>query len=300
MTTELTRYDAACRALAEAVAIDEVKDIRDQAMAMACYARQAKNRDLEAGAVALRMRAVRRLAQLMQAQKEAVGLSKGGRPAKTGLAQNPVLATLAMQGIDKNLAHQARQLGALSEQEFEQKVHETRAAVMAAGGKVVKSKRQGQGGGRGKKKTSSPIGGERSREAVDDTAPKEETVTVRDDVGVDSGGEADDLRVRVKELQDENLRLKSTVEELRAKLATATGDDMSISEFLAKHKQWEETFEAQRSIIAERDAKIAQLQNENSSLRAGAVASPAAPLDDPRDAGPIPASLDRTRQGVAP
>jgi hypothetical protein len=132
MTTELTRYDAACRALAEAVAIDEVKEIRDQAMAMACYAQQAKNRKLEADAVELRMRATRRLAELMQAQKEAVGLSKGGRPTKTGLAQNPVLATLAMQGVDKNLAHQARQLGALSEQEFEQKVAETRAAVTTA------------------------------------------------------------------------------------------------------------------------------------------------------------------------
>src|SRR5262249_61031904 len=109
MTTELTRYDAACRALAEAVRVDEVKDIRDQAMAMACYARQAKNRDLEADAVALRMRAVRQLAQLMQAQKEAVGLSKGGRPAKTGLSGHPV-ATLAVKAIAKNLGHQARQI----------------------------------------------------------------------------------------------------------------------------------------------------------------------------------------------
>jgi len=190
--TSLVRYDAAC-ALAEAVAIDEVKDIRDQAMAMAAYAKQAKNRDLEADCVEIRMRATRRLDQLRRAQKETVGLAKGGKPYQrskhTGLSDSPV-ATLAMQGIGKNLAHQARQLGALSEQEFEQKVAETRAAVTSAVNKVVKSKRQARLARRRQG------AGKRSREAVDDAAPKEETVTVRDGVGADSGGEADDLRVR--------------------------------------------------------------------------------------------------------
>jgi hypothetical protein len=74
---------------------------------------QRKNREAEADAVAIRMRATRRLDQLRQAQKDKIGLAKGGQPYQrrkpTGLADNPV-ATLAMQGIDKNLAHQARVL----------------------------------------------------------------------------------------------------------------------------------------------------------------------------------------------
>ena len=132
---QLTRYDAACRALAAVRSVDEVKDIRDQAVAMAAYARQAKNRDLEADAVEIRMRATRRLDQLRLAQKETVGLNQGAVPGKTGLRGNPVLdprPTLASQGIDKNLAHQARLLGALSDEKFEAVVADARDKVARA------------------------------------------------------------------------------------------------------------------------------------------------------------------------
>src|SRR5262249_43132743 len=128
---KLVPYAAACRALAEAVRVDDVKHILDAAAAMQEYARRAKNRDAEADAVEIRLRATRRLDELRQAQKETVGLAKGGQPYQrrpTGLAANPV-ATLAMQGIDKNLAHQARVLGAMDDTAFEHKIAEARASA---------------------------------------------------------------------------------------------------------------------------------------------------------------------------
>jgi N6-adenosine-specific RNA methylase IME4 len=140
MSSTLVRYDAACRALAEARNIDEVKDIHDKAIAMAAYARQAKNRDLEADAVEIRMRATYKLGQLCRAQKESVGLAKGGeqyhQKPSTGLSVNPV-PTLASQGIDKNLAHQGRVLAALSPERFEQAVVDARSATTRAFRNVV-------------------------------------------------------------------------------------------------------------------------------------------------------------------
>jgi N6-adenosine-specific RNA methylase IME4 len=135
MTTGLALYDAARRALAEAVAVDEVKNILDLAVAIRVLAKQAKDRDLEADAVELRMRATRRLAELIKAQKQTVGLAKGGKPYHrsgfTGLPQN-LVATLAEAGIDKNLAHQARVLGALSDDKFKALVTDAHDKVARA------------------------------------------------------------------------------------------------------------------------------------------------------------------------
>jgi hypothetical protein len=110
----------------------------------------------------------------------------------------------------------------------------------------------------------------------------------RNDIGADSRVEAERLRVRVEELQAQVRQrdfkitgLESEIEELRGKLATGIGGDMSISEFQAAHKQWEEAFETQRGIIA-------RLENENAKLRAGAAAPPA---DDELD---IPERLKRS------
>jgi hypothetical protein len=117
---------------------------------------------------------------------------------------------------------------------------------------------------------------EAAKAAADKPKPKP-----RDDVGADSRAEAERLRVCVEELQTEKRRLEfkitgleREIEELRGKLATATGGDMSISEFQAAHKEWEDTVETQRGIIA-------RLEKENATLRAVVAAPPDDGLDIP-------------------
>jgi N6-adenosine-specific RNA methylase IME4 len=133
--TSLAVYDRACAAIAEAVSVDEVKNFIDISAAMRAYARQAKNHQIEADAVAIRLRATRRLDQMRQAQAATVGLATGGehggRRRLDGSRADPsnVRATLASQGIDKHLAHQGRVLGRLSDEAFERKVAEARSSV---------------------------------------------------------------------------------------------------------------------------------------------------------------------------
>jgi N6-adenosine-specific RNA methylase IME4 len=143
--TELVRYDAACKALAEAVSVDEVKDIRDVAMAMKLYAKQAKNKVLEADAYELRVRAERKLGKMIAAQKATVGLATGGQPYQqrrsTGTRAEPVASppapTLAEAGIDKKLSSRAQKMSAIPPAAFEEMVAEGRDEVQRAAEKRV-------------------------------------------------------------------------------------------------------------------------------------------------------------------
>lgn len=127
--SELVRYDAACKALAEAKTADEVKNIRDKAVAIKAYARQAKNKSLEADAFEIRVRAERRLGELMAAQPKAKGGSEAGVGRRGNAGLPKTLITLADAGIDKNLAHRARRLNALTTNEFETLIAEGREDV---------------------------------------------------------------------------------------------------------------------------------------------------------------------------
>jgi N6-adenosine-specific RNA methylase IME4 len=123
----LLRYDAAKRALAEAHRVDEVKDIRDKAVAMQAYAKQAKDTTLIVQATEIRMRAECRAGELlieMADRKE----RHNGRNVKGKTVQGLPRVTpekapkLADLGINKTQSSRWQKLAALDADTFEAKV----------------------------------------------------------------------------------------------------------------------------------------------------------------------------------
>lgn len=139
--TELVKYEEARRLLAEAVAVDEVQAIRSQAEAMRAYARQAKDRDMEIAAAQIRFRAERRLGEMIVAQKETVGLAKGGTPYRNSTCsdaeqvETPV-PTLEQAGIDRKLSSRAQRMAAIEPERFEALLERHREEVEAGNNKV--------------------------------------------------------------------------------------------------------------------------------------------------------------------
>jgi N6-adenosine-specific RNA methylase IME4 len=130
MAFELVRYTAARKALAEAKRVDEAKEIHNQAVAMQVYAEQAKDGRLIGMATEIRKRAVRRIGQLMKADREAGKLAKAGRHPKNRVFQKP--DSLKTKGIDKNLADRARKAEAMSDEKHEEDVERAVKIAVAA------------------------------------------------------------------------------------------------------------------------------------------------------------------------
>ena len=138
-SVELVKYSAACRALAEAVAVDEVKELHDEAAAFQEYAKQAKNRQMEIDAAAIRIRAERRLGELLREAEKQVGARGQSGGDTRGSKKEPRVnapPTLASLGIDKKLSSRSQKLAAMPEKQFEQKLSTWKEKVEQDKGKV--------------------------------------------------------------------------------------------------------------------------------------------------------------------
>jgi hypothetical protein len=134
----LVKYEAAKFALAEAVRADEVMNIRDKSAAIAAAARVAKDKQLEIDASEIRIRAERRLGEMLAEQKAGEGLNKGA--AAGGVKESPrgnyteprdTTPTLASVGISKKLSSRAQSLAAIPVEDFEVTLDEHRAQQQA-------------------------------------------------------------------------------------------------------------------------------------------------------------------------
>lgn len=126
------KYDVACRALAEAATIDEVKDIYDKAEALRIYTRQAKDTEGEENFTRIRLRAKRELGARLLADREAGKLHEGRPRKKKGSESEPLeRIKIADFGIDKKLSAESQDLARLPEPSYQVIEAKVLAAVRA-------------------------------------------------------------------------------------------------------------------------------------------------------------------------
>ena len=113
----LIKYDTARFALQQAVEIDEVKDIRDKAQAMAAYARQANDTKLVEWATEIKVRAERKAGQMLTEMPKNPGNLKN-----SSRSHDVTTTKLEDLGITKNQSSRWQKLAAVPDDQFEQAV----------------------------------------------------------------------------------------------------------------------------------------------------------------------------------
>ena len=105
----LIRYEQARTALAECARIDEASEIRDKAAALAAYARQRDDRDLEVWVREIHLRACVRIGELSRELERAEpgGVGGGSKFPAVGISKAQALADA---GISTSTAHRYEEL----------------------------------------------------------------------------------------------------------------------------------------------------------------------------------------------
>lgn len=120
---ELVRYDAMCHAIAAAYQVDEVKDLRDKAIAIEMYARQAKNVEAERQACEIRLRAERRWGQLYRDSE------KAKNQHDLPVVGDDGHKTLESMGVSRDQSSRWQGLAEVDEDTFEEEVKKPGAST---------------------------------------------------------------------------------------------------------------------------------------------------------------------------
>lgn len=124
--TALLKYDAACRAIAEAKTVDEVAGWIDKAAAVREYGRRIKNRQLEIDAIEIRVRAKKRRGELLLRLKEEGRLRDGKKRSS-----DDDRLTLDDLGVTKNESSEDQAIAKIAGDSFERLVARCRAYTEA-------------------------------------------------------------------------------------------------------------------------------------------------------------------------
>jgi hypothetical protein len=120
----LARYDAMCTAISECYEVDEVKDIRDKAMAMERYAQQAMNTDAEVQARKIRLRAERRVGELTREMTTTQGRRSDSATSRHRSEKSKAEA-LTAAGITTEQASRWERLASVPDADFEAALADT-------------------------------------------------------------------------------------------------------------------------------------------------------------------------------
>lgn len=123
----ILKYDAACRAIAEAKTVDEVREWIDKAAAVREYGRRIKNRKLELDALEIRVQAKRRRGELLREMREDGRLYEGKRKLSS---PNDSL-TLDELEVSRNESSEEQELAAIDGDSFARLMARCRAYAEA-------------------------------------------------------------------------------------------------------------------------------------------------------------------------
>lgn len=125
---QLPRWEAMRTAIAACIEVDDAKDIRDKSLALEAYYKQARDWDSERQAANVRLRAERRIGELLREFPRSA--TRGGGDRRSEAARNqtsdtrtndpsPYAAELEKQGMSRQSAARFQALADVPEETFE-------------------------------------------------------------------------------------------------------------------------------------------------------------------------------------